>query len=409
MLGDPVNRLEELQAELLSRQNALSSRIQSILSETGEKELPELQVLSEDRAQLIKEIQHTKDEGDALLLQVEGNGEAASMYRVAARVQRFEEFANRANEYVKNVLPEEIERVADADRHHSDDEVAAYIKELQAKREEELRKIGILKERTTKRANDLRNGPRVENGELNALCRVSRAKEEELDKETKETQEYVDEARLKKADLIAKIRELRQAKSKLQVELLDTKHKNEKKVNEMKARIRHAELANKRDIRVCQQLNTTNAALTTNAQTLLGQLNVEHYGIEGAPSEKALITMRKEEERRAAAALANGRGNNNNNGSHPAGNETEGLCPRRDTGNFNGDASAASSRRQSNQQNTGLAAMQRTASQRSRDASQKADLDQRRQSGQSSQASRHSATSKDRQAGRTNSRGSSAH
>ncbi|KAF8283959.1 hypothetical protein TcBrA4_0058850 [Trypanosoma cruzi] len=408
MLSDPVNRLEELQAELLSRQNALSSRIQSILSETGEKELPELQVLSEGRVQLIKEIQHTKDEGDALLLQVEGNGEAASMYRVAARVQRFEEFANRANEYVKNVLPEEIERVADADRHHSDDEVAAYIKELQAKREEELRKIGMLKERTTKRANDLRNGPRVENGELNALCRVSRAKEEELDKETKETQEYVDEARLKKADLIAKIKELRQAKSKIQVELLDTKHKNEKKVNEMKARIRHAELANKRDIRVCQQLNTTNAALTTNAQTLLGQLNVEHYGIEGAPSEKALITMRKEEERRAAAALANGRGNNNN-GSHPAGNETDGLCPGRDTGNFNGDTSAPSSRRQSNQQNPALAAIQRTASQRSRDASQKADLDQRGQSGQLSQASRHSATSKDRQAGRTNSRGSSAH
>ncbi|EKF29959.1 OSM3-like kinesin, putative [Trypanosoma cruzi marinkellei] len=395
MLTDPVNRLEELQAEVLSRQNALSSRIQSILSETGDKELPELQVLSDDRVQLIKEIQHTKDEGDALLLQVEGNAEAASMYRVAARVQRFEEFANRANEYVKNVLPEEIERVADADRHHSDDEVAAYIKELQAKREEELRKIGLLKERTTKRANDLRNGPRVENGELNALCRVSRAKEEEPDKETRETQEYVDEARLKKVDLIAKIKELRQAKSKLQVELLDTKHKNEKKVNEMKARIRHAELANKRDIRVCQQLNTTNAALTTNAQTLLGQLNVEHYGIEGAPSEKALITMRKEEERRAAAALANGRGNNNNNGSHPAGNEPEGLCPRGDTGNFNGDASAESSRRHSNQQNPALAELQQTASQRSRDASQKADLYQRRQSGQSSQASRHSEASKE--------------
>ncbi|RNF13035.1 putative OSM3-like kinesin [Trypanosoma conorhini] len=406
MSADPVKRLEELEAELRARNEALSSRIQSLLTESGDSELPELHVLREDRVRLIEEIQHNKDEGDALLLQVEGNGEVASLYRVAARVQRFEEFADRANNYVKTVLPNEIERIAEADRLHSDDEVAAYIKDLQTKREGELKKIALLKERTAKRAQDMRNGPRVEHGELNALSRVTKAKEEELDKETRDTQAYTDEAKAKKCELLAKIKELRQAKSKLQAELLDNKHKNEKLVNGIKTRIRHAELSNTRDVRVCQQLNVGNAALTTNAQTLLGQLNVEHYGIEGAPSENALLTMRKEEVKRASAAVSNNR--NNNNGTSQAANGTsqaangasqaangasqaanvdvdinsKGAYQRHGTQNSNGSASAASSRQQLNAAKTPLEELKRTESQRGDEAAVQENLDKRREEGE---------------------------
>ncbi|RNF11112.1 putative OSM3-like kinesin [Trypanosoma rangeli] len=378
MSTDPVARLEELETELRTRKEALSSRIQSLLNESGDSELPQLHVLREDRVRLMEEIQHNKDEGDALLLQGEGNGKAALLYRVAARVQRFEEFVGRAEDYVKAVLPEEIERIAESDKLHSEDEVAAYINELQVKREEELRKIALLKERTAKRAQDMRNGPRVEHGELNAYSRVAKAKEEELDKETKEMQEYTDAAKIKKSVLLAKIKELRQAKSKLQVELLDNKHKNEKIVNDIKIRIRHAELSNTRDIRVCQQLNTGNAALTTNAQTLLGQLNVEHYGIEGAPSDHALLTMRKEEKKRALAAVASN--HNNNNGSSQAADgevdvNSKGAYKRHSTQNSNGSKPP-------------MAAFKRTESQRNREAAVLSSMSQRREGGSSAPHSR---------------------
>ncbi|KEG14127.1 putative OSM3-like kinesin [Trypanosoma grayi] len=360
MSSDPAFRLEELQSQINVRNAALQARLDSVMGETGETELPQLEELKEERVRLMRDIQHHKDEGDAKLVQIEAHEGASAMYRVAARVQRFEDFANHAAEYVEKELPEEINRVAEADKRHSEDEVAAYIADLQSERAEELRKINVLKERTAKRAKEIRNGPRVEHEEVTANSRAMKPKEDEIDRETKETMNYTDEAKSTKGELVAKIKKLRQEKSKLQVSLLDAKHKSEKEIHELEASIRRAEIANTRDVRLCQQLNTGNAALTTNAQILLGQLNVEHYGVEGGPTEKMLINMRQEEAKTVVAAAENGNKTNGCNGG--------GTYQRNDTENSNGAASGVSSRRASIPSKPPLVALKRTESQRNRDA-----------------------------------------
>ncbi|ORC91587.1 putative OSM3-like kinesin [Trypanosoma theileri] len=383
MSTDPANRLEELQAQLRTRKEALRTRVDALLKEAGDSELPPLEALREERMRLIREVQHHKDDGDAMALQIESNEDAAAVYRVAARVQRFEYFADSVETYVEKELPEEIAQVAAHDKNHSEDEVAAYITELQEKREAELKKINNLQERTAKRAQDLRNGPKLEQGEVNAHSRSMKAKEEELDKETKDTIEYTSEVRNEKQELLAKVKTLRQEKSKLQAELLDEKHKGEKAINDLKSRIRHAEMTNTRDTRRCQELNSSNAALTTNAQILMGQLNVEHYGVDGAPSEKKLLQERKSEERRAAKQLAqqpeeeNHHHQETEDGHSSHNNHTP--YHRNETGNSVAAGSGISSRRQSAAAKPPLVALKHTESQLNREAALRAEVGHRRE------------------------------
>ncbi|KAH9593160.1 hypothetical protein LSM04_005812 [Trypanosoma melophagium] len=396
MSTDPANRLEELQAQLRARKEALRTRVDTLLREAGDSELPPLEGLREERIRLLQEVQHYKDDGDAMTLQIESNEEAAAVYRVAARVQRFECFADAAENYVEKDLPEEMAKVAATDKNHSEDEVAAYITELQEKREAELKKISALRERTAKRAEDIRNGPKLEQGETNPRCRTMKGKEDEVDKETKEMMDYTSEVRGEKEELLAKVKKLRQERSKLQAELLDEKHKSEKTINDLKSRIRAAEMANTRDTRRCQELNTSNAALTTNAQILMGQLNVEHYGLEGGPTEKQLLKARKEEASRAAKQEANkqnhhdeGKDHQNHNHSNHSchqqsedgynGNNNRTPFQRNETGTSCGQGSGISSRRQSISAKPPLVALKRTESQRNREAAVRAEVDHRRE------------------------------
>lgn len=292
-MTDLQTRIGELQTLINSRNAEVNSRIASFLQEKGEVSMPTLQALTEEKANLMQAIQETRDESNAVVEQLRNDSGALSLFSLGARVGRIEDFVTRAAYYVQNELPQEVKQKIENEYQQQDIEKSKIVAELQAKRDEELRTISVLQQRTSKRAAEMRNGPRNERGELGAKSRVAKLKQDRIDPKTEETKEYIGKAKCKKAELSKLLKELRLENSKLQAELLDEKHKNEKSVTKLNAGIRHAEIANTRDMRLCEQLNTGNAALTTNVQILLGQLNIEHYGISGAPEERELLTLLK--------------------------------------------------------------------------------------------------------------------
>lgn len=375
--------LEELRAQIGDRNDDLLARIEAFLQETGETGLPQLQDLTREKEELLEGIERDKEEGDALLHRINEDPDAPNVFRVGARVLRFEDFMGRVTDYVQSELPQRIERaVNEAGGGQFDEETVNAMREMRVKRQEELRKIGVLQQRTSKRAKEMREGPRIEPGELGAKSRIAKGAMDGMDEETQRTLESAEKAKKKKETLLRRVKDLRHEKCKLQAELLEEKHKNEKAMNALKARIRQAELANTRDIRLCQQLNTGNAALTTNANILLGQLNVEHYGVAGAPNERALLTMIKEGPKGPRPGEENGDGQNVNFNPNDLWRE---LFEKKTVKSPSGEQHVSPSFRELSRRQSvaSVASGKQAGSQRNRDSIVRSEVDQSRDGNQS--------------------------
>ncbi|GET91999.1 hypothetical protein, conserved [Leishmania tarentolae] len=244
--------------------------------------MPPLEELRSERMRLSEQVLHHKDEQDSLALDIEGLQGAAEVYQLAARVQRLEHFAERAHVYVEETLPKDIERTLEEDRHQSNVELCAYIEELQNRRSNTLKKVvasqeGMMKSRRQKSDT--------------AKTAAQEQHDDPMDaKAAAHTKENKDEC----AVLQEKIRKFSSMRTKLQADILKEKNASKRMEERMQAHIRTAELANARDARMCGELNNGNAAATTNAQLLIDQLNVAHYGFGNAPSTKQLLEDRKE-------------------------------------------------------------------------------------------------------------------
>ncbi|EAN79232.1 hypothetical protein, conserved [Trypanosoma brucei brucei TREU927] len=272
--------IEELQNQLDARRARLQSRINALLRAGGDENLPHLDELHLERLRLMQTTTELRESCSDVKQEVEEQHGAHLVYPLAARVQRLEGFAQRAAAYVVDELPAEMENLAAADKIHSKEEIAAYGVELQKTLEGEHRSIEALRQRTARCAREIRNGPRIIRGEPLAGTRFTRAQTQEVPDELRDTLAYTDEAKINNTELVLRVRELRKVRKELQMQVREEKQRTEKEITKLKINIRSMELANKRDASICQRLNVTNAALTTNAQTLLGQLNVEHFGNE---------------------------------------------------------------------------------------------------------------------------------
>ncbi|CBZ30051.1 conserved hypothetical protein [Leishmania mexicana MHOM/GT/2001/U1103] len=244
------------------------------------KSMPSLEELRDERVRLSEQVLHHKDEQDSLALDIEGLQGAAEVYQLAARVQRLEHFAQRASTYVEETLPKEIERTLEEDRQQSNQELCAYIQELQTKRANTLKRVVASQESMVKR------------NRHQSDAAVSEEEDPMEAKAAAHTQENKDECVV----LHQKIRRFCSMRTKLQSDILKEKGASKKMEERMCASIRTAELTNTRDARICGELNNRNAAATTNSQLLMDQLNVVHYGIGNAPSTKQLLEDRKERE-----------------------------------------------------------------------------------------------------------------
>lgn len=340
-----ARQVYEARRHLENRRAEQAQRTRQIMAEhdfAGET-LPSLQELREERVRLTEQTRHHKDEQDSLTLDIEGQEGATQVYQVAARVQRYEHFAARSHTYVQEQLPLEIEQVIEEDQRHSEEEVAAYIQELQTRRENTLKKVSAVQQRSTKK------GKATETSD-------------DLHQDDEETRRVIEhaEANVNESQTLSeKVKKFRALKTKLSTEIVREKRDSKNTEQQLNARIKNAELSNARDARQCKELNSGNAALTSNAQLLMSQLNIEHYGMDNAPTKAQLIEDRKARE--ATPELT------------PANEESERRSRR---SKANADSVSVSSR----QSRPPLVASKPTASQKSRDVATKQEREERRSS-----------------------------
>ncbi|KAG8346009.1 hypothetical protein ERJ75_000327200 [Trypanosoma vivax] len=280
MLTGHLATVEVLKKKIAERRDAIRSRIESGCINHGIDSLPELSALKKERDRLSEEVSKQENTCNELRDELDAQEGGSIVYPLAARIQRLEAFANHAEDYVANELAAEVERVVDADTLLSQQEIAGYAAQLDQDMAAEQRRIDALRQRTAKCARDIRNGPRVLRGEFTPNIRRERAKPQPIPEETQKVIKSTAEVKVANLELQNRVRKLRQERTRLQAAINDEKRTTQRAENDLNARIRHAELANQRNARICQQLNDGNAALTTNSQTLLSQLNVEHCRIE---------------------------------------------------------------------------------------------------------------------------------
>ncbi|KPI89842.1 hypothetical protein ABL78_1011 [Leptomonas seymouri] len=266
-----------LKAELNAARARRDARVHEV---THGKAMPSLEELRDERVRLSEQVRHHKDEQDSLALDIEGQEGAAEVYHTGARVHRLEHFAERALEYTEKTLPEEIEKTVEEDRHQSNTELCAYIQELQNKRSLTLKRIVATNEKQNKK-------------NKHSLTSTNDAIEDPAEKKAVE---HTKENKSESVVLQDKIRKFRSMKTKLQSDISKESADSKKMEESMKARIRAAQVANTRDTRMCKEMNDRNAAFTNNSQLLMDQLNVQHYGLDNAPTTKQLLQDRKERE-----------------------------------------------------------------------------------------------------------------
>lgn len=273
-------------AELDAMRASYNARVRSIMQDNVSDHdidaMPSLEKLTEERVRLSEQVRHHKDEQDSLALDIEGLDGSSEVYQLGARVQRIEHFVAHAETYTKQSLPGDIQNLVEEDRRASVKEVGAYIQELQNKRSNTLKRVAAAQENSMKRSNK--------------ADATARDEDDKLDPIDAKAAEHAVQNRDESVVLAEKIKKFRSMRTKLQSDIVKEKHDTKKMEETMQISIRNAELVNSRDARLCKDINDRNAAFTTHAQLLMGQLNVEHYGMSGAPTAKQMIEYRKQYE-----------------------------------------------------------------------------------------------------------------
>ncbi|EPY37272.1 kinesin K39 [Strigomonas culicis] len=237
--------------------------------------VPPLEELREERVRLLGQVRHHKDEQDAVTLDIEGHEMSPEVAELAARVDRLELFNRRAEAYVETELTQEVEDVIAKDQRQSEEDIAAFIQELQGHREQTLKRIATVQDRSAK-----------------AAVHLKASHEDPVDADQEKSIQHAVRNVEEGATLAEKVKKFRALKTKLQADIMRQKREGKQLEESMTARIKNTDLANARNARLCRELNSKNAALTTNVQLLLNQLNVEHYGINNAPSAKQIAEER---------------------------------------------------------------------------------------------------------------------
>lgn len=232
------------------------------------------------------------------------------IFVIAARVNRLESFCARAEQWIAGPLSLDVEAAIANEEQEAEAQVAAVALDILQKRKEQLASITELKARVASRAAAIRRGhqkepvkkvdgfefvwtPQTEALERNASPRPVEG--DRRDEETHELIQFNGEVHERLHTLHGKLRHLTTLRGKLQTECLRQRHENVREETLLKNSIRQTELQIARDTRFANQLNATNASLVSTLQMLMGQLNVEHYGMLGGPASMELAKLQEQE------------------------------------------------------------------------------------------------------------------
>jgi hypothetical protein len=229
---------------------------------------------------------------------------------IAARVNRLEKFCARAEEWIAGPLTRDVEAAIASEEKEAESQIASVALEILQKRKEQLASINELKSRVAARAAAIRRGHQkepvrkidgfefVSTEQVEALERNVSPRPLDGDRRDEETHDLImfnDEVCERLNTLHGKLRHLTALRGKLQTECLRQRHETARDETLLKNSIRQTELQIARDIRFGNQLNATNASLVSTLQLLMGQLNVEHYGMLGGPASMELAKLQEQE------------------------------------------------------------------------------------------------------------------
>ena len=232
---------------------------------------------------------------------------------IAARVNRLEQFCKRAEDWIEGPLTKDVDDAIAHEERESEQQVAQVIQQILAKRDEQLSSIHELKQRVALRAAAIRRGHQkepvrkmdgfeyVSTEQVEALERNVSPRPQEgdrLDEETHDLLAFNVEVHDRLETLQSKVRRLTALRSKLQMDCLRQRHETRRDETLLTNAIRQTDLQIARDNRFSDQLNATNASLVSTLQLLMGQLNVEHYGVLGGPASIELAQRQEIEAQR---------------------------------------------------------------------------------------------------------------
>lgn len=286
------NQIEEVKKQVTERK-LRQEELQRALAEFPSRE--ELEVskrnVHEHLEATRKELQATVDALEPL------QAPEQTAFQLCARLHRIECYCEKAEEWVDKELRPNVENDIAKETEAAELEVAALVEDLQSRRDEAVEKLTALRERIRSRAADMRRGYHREPPKRDAI--MDRGSEthtlersvspraqafEEVDDETYEISGYNDLLSEELAQLQERHRRLTKLRSKYQSELLHLKQDNRKEQTALENSIRQVERNIARDQRIVQQLHSSNSALVSTLQMLMGQLSVEHYGTQVGPT-----------------------------------------------------------------------------------------------------------------------------
>lgn len=283
------NQIEEVKKQIAERK-LRHAELQEALSEFPSREA--LEVSKRDVTQRLedtrKELQATVDALEPL------QAPEQQAFQLCARLHRLESYCDKAELWVDKELRPNVEADIAKETEAAEVEVAALVEDLQGRRDEAVEKLAALRDRIRTRAADMRRGYHREPPKREALIdqggesarqpTVERSVSpraqayEEVDDETYEISTYNDRLSDELEQLQERQRRLTKLRSKYHSELLHLKQDNRKEQTALDNSVRQVERNIARDQRIVQQLHSTNSALVSTLQMLMGQLNVEHYG-----------------------------------------------------------------------------------------------------------------------------------
>lgn len=309
----PVTDKEAILAakvEELRRQVEERKRRQAEL-EAAIARFPSREEIARTHEEVQANLEHTRKELENTIEQIEPLREPEERaYQLCARLHKLESYCQKAEDWAENVLRKNVEDDIAQEQQQSEADVAAYIEQLQQRREESLEKLIALRDRVRTRAADLRRGHHrdpmkkesgafelVNTTQVNNMERSASPRPqdfEEIDDNTYEISVFNDQLNDELNTLQARLRRLQKTRSRYQRELMMYKSDSKKDIASLENSIRQTEQRIARDQRLIQQLHASNGALVSTLQMVMSQLNVEHYGTLLGPTAIENATKRQE-------------------------------------------------------------------------------------------------------------------
>lgn len=289
-------QIEDIKQQISERKERYAQLQQSVAA------FPSREELTAAHAQAAETLEATQKELQQVVAQLEPLREPEERaYELCVRLRRLEMYCDKAEEWVETVLRPNVEENIAKEAADSELAIAAFVEELQCRRADALEKLNALRDRISRRAADMRRGLNREplkvrdgafNTEVTAAVTDARMERsvsprpqeyEDIDEETYEISAYNAQIGDELAVLQERLKKLQKLRSKYHSEIVHFRADSKKELAALENSVRQMQGTISRDQRVIQQLHSANAALTSTIQTVMGQLNIEHYGTQVGP------------------------------------------------------------------------------------------------------------------------------